>query len=139
MVITIQYDTYLQQLSNVDNIPTKEVNCFTTGGIYSNYYDKTYCDNHFLSAYISKIINGYVKFNNGFLINWGEVADATSLADKIVTFANAYTTVAHTLAVARRSDANYYPVVAVTLETITNFKFNTNSTVGSVHWIAVGY
>ena len=88
----------------------------------------------------SKAGNGYMKFGNGLIIQWGR-SDATT-ATKVTTLPTAFTSANYRVVAQHEylnGDAHHN--ITITAYTTTSFTMWSNSTTANAkfHWIAIGY
>jgi hypothetical protein len=88
----------------------------------------------------SKAGNGYVKFGNGLIIQWGKSSATT--ATKVTTFPTAFTsTNCRVVAQHEYIGGDSHHTITITAITKTSFTMWSNSTTANAafHWIAIGY
>ena len=88
----------------------------------------------------SKAGNGYVKFGNGLIIQWGKSSATT--ATKVTTLPTAFTSTNYRLIGQHEYlSGNSHNTVTITACTTTSFTMWSNSTSANAtfHWIAIGY
>ena len=84
--------------------------------------------------------NGYIKFNNGLLIQWGEVR-SNNTREHVVTFPTAYTTLYTVVATYYNHSNDNTKEWNIRYENNTGFSIKKNSNEGSqsgCNWIAIG-
>lgn len=84
--------------------------------------------------------NGYIKFNNGLLIQWGEVR-SSGTREHTVTFPLAYTTLYTVVATYYNNSNDYTKEWNIRYENNTGFSIKKNSNEGAqsgCNWIAIG-
>lgn len=85
--------------------------------------------------------NGYIKFNNGLLIQWGEVR-SNNTREHIVTFPIAYTTLYTVVATYYNNSNDNTKEWNIRYENNTGFSIKKNSNEGSqsgCNWVAIGH
>lgn len=85
--------------------------------------------------------NGYIKFNNGLLIQWGEVR-SNNTREHVVTFPVAYTTLYTVVATYYNNSNDYTKEWNIRYEYNTGFSIKKNSNEGAqsgCNWIAIGH
>lgn len=93
-----------------------------------------------LSASVKKASNGYIKFSNGIIIQWGRVSiDATS--NSTITLPTAFTSTNY------KVTATIYSTTATSQKNVSVYNYTTTSFIMyngqggtmSYDWIAIGY
>ena len=93
-----------------------------------------------LSATVSKTNNGYIKFSNGIIIQWGGSSAENAKSDITVTFPKSFTATPRLACVrSSGSDTTLETQFWVRKITSTNFKWYTSPTVTGITYIAIGY
>lgn len=87
----------------------------------------------------TKAQNGYFKFGNGLIVQWGYVTLTSSQHPKTVTLPTAFTTTNYTAIVSREAHEFNANVVAVQTDNYTKTTFDFTANDPAVHWIAIGY
>lgn len=95
------------------------------------------------TAGILKAANGYVKFGNGIILQWGSMGAVTVNSTRTVTFNTNFTATPRVFTNVNGSWA-YCPVLTVTAINTSNFTVllssNENKTSGcGAYWFAIGY
>lgn len=94
-----------------------------------------------LSATVSKSQNGYIKFSNGIIIQWGQVSAGSGSGDNTVTLPTAFTTTNYS--VTAQFIGNPGQIYQNGCHTLTTTSFKIHSYGGNVtgvkKWIAIGY
>ena len=93
-------------------------------------------------ATFKKNANGYIKFANGIIIQWGSCTSAQNTA-KTATFALSFTSTNYKLCLTQNSNNQvdqYANTIYVSKRTATNFTYSSPAKDSVTwHWIAVGY
>ena len=91
--------------------------------------------------------NGYVKFNNGFILQWGHLSSVPQNQQwQSVTFPISFTSAAYTVLATLGRSAGASGTIAALVNTNaitkTGFQvmgdFDTNASTGNIYWIALG-
>lgn len=85
----------------------------------------------------TKAANGYFKFGNGMIIQWGSVTNAIS--NPTVSFPTAFSNSNYSLAMVQTETGSVHPNAAYTNKTSTGFKISNGGGVDKNDWIAIGY
>lgn len=94
-----------------------------------------------ISASVKKAANGYIKFNNGIIMQWGRASSVAAGSTAKITFPTAFTSTNYKVnATIFYTDAGSQKNVAVNNYTTTTFTlYNGQGGVMNYDWIAIGY
>lgn len=103
---------------------------------YAPYCDKI--NSIVNTAGISKAANGYVKFGNGLIIQWG-IRTSQNSQNYSVTLPTAFSTTNYTPIIIDTTDGSGNSHCSITSVTKTSFSGKHSSDGTTMRWIAVGY